>query len=176
MSVAISGGFIIITLLLVALLTFGTFLGTSTTQGESLREAAKVRAEQATGSISIKSLSTSDLPSATLVTGVVENPGAVSYGDFSDLDLMVSYTSTGGKVAKRLDHVCLQLCGSTGDPGDNQWSITNISPDSYNPKMWDPDETVDISLSLVPKVQTGTSATLVLGVSGGVTDSAYFTN
>ena len=177
MSVAISGGFVIVTLLVVSLLAFGTFLTVSTTQGSSLRDASKSRTDQVAGSISISSTTTGDVVGGTLVTAVVDNPGAISYGTFSDLDLVVEYTNTtGDQETRRLDYVCRQLCGDSTDPGNNEWTVSNISPGSYNPKMWDPDETASISMKVVPKVKGGSSGTVVVVVPGGVSDSAYFNN
>lgn len=177
MSIVIAGALVMGTFLLVAMFLFGTVLGTTTTQGSSLSEASELRVSQIAGTISIVSTGAVDSGDGTDITVTGDNVGAVSYANFSDLDVLAKYiNSTGDLEAKRLAHVCKQLCGSSGDPGDNQWTVSSITPDSYNPKMWDPDEEVVIKLRVVPSVKTGTSGTVVVVVRGGVSDSAYFTN
>ena len=177
MSIAISGTLVMVVFLVVALLMFGTFLDTTSTQGASLNEASDLRASQVTGTVSITSTVAVDSGDGTNVTMTADNTGAISYGDFSQVDLLAKYTnSTGDQEVRRLNVVCKQLCGDATDPDDNQWAITIISPDGYNPKMWDPDETINVSIRLAPPVKSGDSGTLVLVVPGGVKDSAYFTN
>ncbi len=156
---------------------FSAVLGTTSAQGSSLTEAADMRIGQVTGALSIGSTSAIDSGNGTNITVTGDNTGAMSYGNFSQVDVLTKYTdTTGDQVAKRLAYVCKQLCGDPGDPGDNQWTITGINPDSYNPKMWDPDETLTIVLRVAPKVKTGTSGTAAVGAPGGVSDSAYFKN
>ncbi len=177
MSIVISGALIIVTFLLVSMLIFNTFLGTTTTQGASLRDASEFQAAQVAADISITSTSASDSGGGTKITVTGDNDGSASFGVFSQMDLLTKYTnSTGDQEIKRLAYVCKELCGGTGDPGNDQWTISSISPDSYNPKMWDPDEVATIVMKVVPVVKSGTSGTVAVVVPGGVTDSAYFTN
>ena len=177
MSIVISGAFIIITFLLVTLVIFNTFLGTTATQGASLAEASDFRVSQVAGIISITSTNAVDSGGGTNITVVVNNPGSISYSNFSQTDLLVNYTNaSGGEEVKRLSYICKQLCGGTGDPGDNQWTISGFSPDSYNPKMWDPDESATVPVRVVPVVKSGSQGTVALAMPSGVSDSAYFTN
>jgi len=174
-SIVISGAFVLATFLIVAMITFGTFIGTTATQSASLKEASDLRIVQVAGDISIISVSTADSAGSTDLTVAVKNTGAISYGNFLEMDVLTKYTnSTGDQELKRLDYECKQLCGDPGDPGDNKWTIVSLSPDSYNPKMWDPDETATISARLVPQVKNGTSGTVVAVVPGGVSEPAYF--
>ena len=177
MSIVIAGAFVMATFLLVAMIIFTTVLDTTTTQGSSLSEASDLRVSQVAGTISIASTAAADSGDGTNITVTGDNVGAMSYANFSDLDVLAKYTnSTGYLEAKRLAYICKQLCGGSGDPGDNQWTVSSISPDSYNPKMWDPDEKAIVKLRVVHPVKTGTSGTVVVVVRGGVFDSAYFTN
>ncbi len=177
MSIVIAGAFVIATFLVVALLTFGTVLGTSTNQGASLQEASDRQAGQVAGVIAITSTSAANSGEGTNITVTGDNTGAMSYGSFSAMDVLAKYTnSTGDQEIKRLAYVCKQLCGNPGNPGDNEWTIFSINPDSYNPKMWDPNENATISLRVVPSVKTGTSGTVAVVVPDGISDSAYFNN
>ena len=163
--------------LVVVMLTFGTVLVTTTTQATSLSEASEVKAAQVGAVIAITSTSTGDVVGGTEITVVVDNSGATSYGDISQLDVLAKYTnSTGDQEVGRLVYVCKQLCGNPGNPGNDEWTVSTISPDSYNPRMWDPDETATLSLKVAPKVKSGTSGTVVVVLPEGVSDSAYFNN
>ena len=183
MSIAIAGILVIITLLLAAMLTFGAVLTTTTNQAASLREASGARVDRVTGALSITSTSTGAAVGGTNITVVVGNTGAVSYsgeassGDFSHVDFLTEYTdSTGDKLVKRLTYVCKSLCNVAGSPGDNEWTITGISPDSYNPDIWDPDETATISSKVAPAIGGSTTATVAVVVPGGVSDTASVSN
>ena len=156
---------------------FTTVLGTSTTQGTSLREASDTRVDQVAGAISITSVTTADSASRTDITVTGDNTGALSYRDFDLTDVLVDYiNTTGDRVAKRLAYICKQLCGLSTDPGNNEWTVTGISPDTFNPNMWDPDETATMLLRVVPKIQASTTATVAVAVRGGVSDSANVSN
>ena len=177
MSIAISGTFVMVVFLLVSMLTYEAILGTTATQGTSLQEASEARLAQVGATISIASTSAADSGDGTNVTVLIDNSGAISYGQIADMDVLTKYTnSTGDLEIKRLDYVCKQLCGDSTDPAANQWTVSSISPDSYNPKMWDPDERATVFLRLSPLVKASTSGTVVVAVPGGVSDSAYFTN
>lgn len=183
MSIVIAGTFVIVTFLLAAVLIFNAVLGTTSTQGASLRDASKLRAAQLVGNISIASTSTGGAGSATTVTAVVSNPGATSYsgkassGDFSHMDVLVKYkNTTGGQLVKRLTYVCKALCGVGGSPANDEWTISGLSPDTFNPNIWDPGESATISSKISPKVKPGIPGSIVVVVPDGVSDSAYFNN
>ena len=177
MSIAIPGALVIVTFLLTVMLTFSAVLGTTTTQGTSLQEAADVRVAQVAGELSIISTSTGDVSGGTSITVTVENAGAISYssGDISKVDVLTKYNNaTGDQVLTRLSYLCTDVCGASGSPGDDEWTTTGFSPDIFNSKMWDPDETATLSLKVVPAVGTGEVGTVVVAVPGGVSDSAFF--
>ena len=177
MSITISGAIVMAVFLLVALLILGAVLATTTTQGTSLREASDERLTQLAAGLSITSTSAADSGDGTNVTVTGDNTGAISYGNFTEMDVLTRYTNTtGDQEVRRLLYVCRQLCGDSGSPGDNEWTISSISPDSYNPKMWDSDEMSTIVLRVAPPVKSGTSGTVVVVGQGGVSDTAYFNN
>lgn len=176
MGSAVAGAFIIGTFLVVAALSFTDILGTSATQDDSLRQASELRASQVTAGISVSSTSAVASGGGTDVTVLVYDEGSSSYADFSQMDVLVQYTTdTGDWEVKHLEYVCMQLCGGSGDPGQDEWTISSISPDTYNPNVWDPDETATLLLRVVPAAQAGTSATVLVVVPEGIYQSAYFT-
>ena len=177
MSVVIAGVLIIGTFLLVAWTISATVLDTGTTQATALRQASELRADRLGTLISITSVTSLDSGDGTNLTVVVKNTGAVSVSKFTDMDVLVQYTTPPGDLAiKRLSYV-------TGTSGNDEWSlcsgdplVCSISPDVFNPNIWDPDEAATISLRVVPLVKVGTSGTVVVVVPEGVSDSTTFAN
>jgi hypothetical protein len=60
-------------------------------------------------------------------------------------------------------------------PGNDQWTIASISPDAFNPGLWDPGERATFKLKVSPPIQIGSVATVVLATPNGVSDSISFT-
>ena len=174
MSSLISGFLIIATFLVSSILIFGTFLTTSVTQSESLKEMAKYTKERSGGEISITSAAVTNpsTGSGTELTLVVDNTGSQSAVRFNQMDVIIEYTDTADNpVRSYLDY-------SAAGVGDNQWtsSITGSTPDTFNPNLWDPDESFALDLRVSPEIKTGTSALVVINTPQGVGDQTTLTN
>ena len=175
MSIAIPGILVIATLLLAWVIISASVLDTGTTQAVSLSQTSGLRAERLGTLISITSANPVTTGGGTNVTVVVKNTGAVSVSKFPDMDVLVRYTlETGDLATKRLSYV-------TGTAGTDEWSlcsggpmVCSISPDAFNPNIWDPDETATLSMRVVPEMKSGTSGTVVVVVPGGISDSTTF--
>lgn len=166
MSIVIPGGLIIATLLLTSVLLFGTSLNARAIQAQAFKEFADVNTERLGSAIDITSATASNLNNGTDVTVVVKNIGSGSIAIFDQMDVIMHYTTPPNVlVGTRLAYT------TANPPGDNLWTKTGISPDSLNPGMWDPNETLTISLRVVPKIKDGTTGTLVIATPKGVTDS-----
>jgi hypothetical protein len=82
------------------------------------------------------------------------------------MDLIVSYVDPDGEVTVRwLTYV------DSGSPGDNEWSISKIAPDAFNPGLWDPSETATIKARVAPPFKVAEIATVIVGAPNGVTTS-----
>ncbi len=157
--------------LLASALMFGTFLTASATQGDSLKDLATVNTARAGDQLSITS-AVVDTPESGDLTVTVNNTGSRSTPDFSRMDVILEYTDTSNKaVVIYLDH-------STSAPGNNEWTVpeSGITPDSFNPKMWDPGEVITIDMLVSPAVKSNTAALVAVVTPWGISDTSAVTN
>jgi archaellum component FlaG (FlaF/FlaG flagellin family) len=94
MSVLIPGVLVIASFLLASVIMFGTFLSTSATQAQWLKELGKISQERVGSAISItsSSVTSSVTGSHTDMRLLVENTGSQSVVDFGQMDVIVQYT------------------------------------------------------------------------------------
>jgi hypothetical protein len=164
MSVLIPGVLVIASFLLASVIMFGTFLTTSATQAQSLKELGKISQERVGSAISITSgsVTSSVTGSHTDMRLLVENTGSQSVVDFGQMDVIVQYTDAADNPV--LSYLAYRPAGV----GDNQWTnpVTGVTPDTFNPRIWDPDETFTIELRVAPDVKSGTSALVAVTTPG----------
>ncbi len=172
MSALIAGVLVIATFLLASVLMFGTFLTSSSTQAQSLKDLGRINSKRVGSAISITSGTVASTGSGTNMTILVDNTGSQSVGNLGQMDVIVQYTdSDDAQVGKYLTYLSSGL-------GDNQWTnpVTGITPDTFNPRMWDPDETLTINLRVVPAVKAGTSALVVVNTPWATGDQTSVSN
>ena len=168
MSMAISAILTISALLATAVTLTGAFLNSSAAQAAAVREAWNMEEKQLDTAFAITSASAEDSGEGTRVTLMVSNTGNRGFGTFSNMDVLVVYTtSLGDQEIKRLPYV-------TATPSSNEWTVSAVSPGTFHPNMWDPDETATITLQVVPPAEAETLGTVVVVGPTGVSDSAYF--
>jgi hypothetical protein len=107
----------------------------------------------------IKTVSSNMTGSGSIVDIVLKNEGAVSFSDFEKWDVIIRYQS--GTVCR--------LPYGVATPG---WSVTEILQNGgreiYNPGIFDPTETMKISLRLSPSVTKSTINMATIGTSNGI--------
>ena len=164
MSVLIPGVLVTGTFFTVAFLIFTDVLDTGRDQAISLLEATDLRGDQLVTLISIASVE-GDSP----ITVRVDNIGDTAIVKAAQMDVFMRYIPETGNdpLVKRLTHVA-------GSPNDNQWSIVSISPDTFNPGLWDPGEQAELELNPVPNANEGSTHTVVVATPEGVSDSTSF--
>ena len=149
-------------------------MATSSTQAESIRDLGKLNQQKAGSEIRITSgIVTASVPgSHTDMTLLVDNIGSQSVQSFDEMDVIAQYTDSADAT------VLKYLAYSDGGPGDNQWTnpVTGIAPDTFNPRMWDPDETMTIELRVAPPVKQGTSALVVVNTPKAARDQTSVSN
>ena len=174
MSSLASGIIVIASFLLASVIMFGTFLTMSTTQSQSLKDLGNINKEKIGSSISITSaiVSAASAGVSTDLTLTVNNTGSQSVADFSEMDVIVQYTDSSDNLVQKY------LIYSASGYGDNEWTnpITGVTPDTFNPRMWDPDETFTINLRLAPEVKSGTSALVVVITPKAASDQTSISN
>ena len=155
------------------MLLTNTVLGIGIGQQKSLDTAARTSNIRLRTSISISEVSAENQESTTDVTVQVCNSGSVRIVDMSEMDVFVSYPDTDDNDIRRY------LEYTSGTPGNNQWTVSSISPDTFNENIWDPDETATLGIVLSPamkedKHKEGITGVVLLVTPTGITDSAYF--
>lgn len=173
MSTLIPGMLIIITMLLTSAMLFTSFLSGSTSQAGSLRQLAQGRQAQVRSSIDITSaVVVTTGATSTAVRVLVDNVGAQSVAAFNQLDVIVQYTDPSDNPIRTY------LGYNAAGVADNRWTnpVTGITPDTFNPRMWDPDEVFTIDFRVTPAVKTGTSAVVVVATPQAASDQATAPN
>ena len=171
MATVIAGMVVIASFLLTSMLMFGSFLSTSVSQGESLKVLTDVSSKRSGSGLTIDSASVVT-PGGPDVAVQVDNSGSQSVVRFGELDVILQYTDTDNKAALRY------LAYTSGSLGINQWTIatTGVQPDSFNPGMWDPGESLPIDLRVSPAIKAGAAAEVVVGTPWGVNDKSSVDN
>jgi len=174
MSSLVAGIMVIASFLLASVIMFGTSLNMSTDQSQSLKDLGKISRQKVNSGISISSASvTSSLTgSNTEIALAVDNTGSESVADFGEMDVIVQYTDSSDNLVRKY------LAYNPAGVGDNQWTnpVTGVTPDTFNPRMWDSDETLTINLRVAPDVKSGTSALVVVGMPRAASDQALVEN
>lgn len=171
MGILITGILVITTLLVSASLMTGSFLNASVGQVQSLKELAVVNKQLAGTALNITTASV-DTPGGGDLTVTVDNTGSESVIRFKEIDVIVQYTDGDDQVTLTyLDYTASGL-------SDNQWTVTatGVQPNTFNPQVWDSDETLTLDLKVSPPVKSGTSGVIVVGMPLGVADQTALTN
>ena len=162
----IIAGLVVITMLLAASeVMFSTFLGTSMSGGQSLKQLTQNNVQRVGSALHIADAAF-EPGGNTDVTVQMDNTGSQSVFRFDDMDIIVKYTdSLDNSILTRLDFVASGL-------SSNKWTLssTGVTPDSFNPNVWDSDERLFIDLRVDPAVKSGTSALVVVGSPWAVSD------
>ena len=153
---------------------FGTFLATSDMQARSLKDLAKLNNDKVGSVISISSGSVTNTVTgaSTDMRLLVKNSGSKLVADLSEIDVIVEYTDDSDNT------VLKYLAYNSAAAGDNEWTkpVSGISPDTFNPNIWDPDETLTIDLKVVSSVKWGTPALVVVATPRAASDQISITN
>ena len=98
----------------------------------------------------------------------IKNTGHTSVFDFAAMDVIVEY------VDSPANQLSTHLTYTTGVLANNEWKKTSISPDTYQPNAWNPNETITIDVLLSPAQKTDTTATVRVSTPNGVTAAWAF--
>jgi len=168
-SLVISGLIVVAMLLNAFGLLGGIQLQTWTEQVEAMRASLALQGVRARTLISAVSATASSSGSATQVQVTVANDGAEPVHPPSEMDVIVLYTAVNRST------VLTRLAYTSGPVGNNQWTLSGLSPDRGNPGIWDPGEQATLYLKLVPPARQGTTGLVVISTPNGVTDQVHFT-
>ncbi|MCA9831665.1 MAG: hypothetical protein R3B97_12190 [Dehalococcoidia bacterium] len=105
----------------------------------------------------------------TGVTIDVVNAGGTAIMFFDRMDVIVEYTTTlGVREIVSLEYVAAV-------PAADQWTVTAISPDAYDPRIVNPGETMELSLRLANALEVGAINRATIAVPSGAAVSVSFT-
>jgi len=164
----IIAGLVVITMLLAASgVMFSTFLNSSVSGAQSLKDLNRANVQRHGSALNITNGAFDGSESKDLIISV-DNTGSQSVARFGDMDVIVEYTDSSDKsVLTRLQYTDAAI-------GNNQWTVsaTGVQPDSFNPRFWDSDESLYIDLRVNPAVKSGTSVLIVVGTPWAVADQS----
>ena len=171
-----SFGTIFATIVFVAILIFSSYLlATSTictmnTLSQSFKKANYMQNGKLKTEIEIVNVSVSD---AQNITVVINNTGKTKIlnDDFKYIDVFVYYDIVGaadGYTFKWIPYT------EKYPPENNSWTVVNISPDSVNPRNFDPDEQMKIWIRVLPRIENGTTGWIKVVTPNGISAPSYF--
>ena len=102
------------------------------------------------------------------LTVQVKNTGLTSVFDYPHMDFIVDYTDSSNNQA------IARLTYTTGALGDNQWKKTSITPDTFQPNAWDPEEIITLDAKLNPTQMADSSALVTVATPNGVAATSSF--
>lgn len=101
-------------------------------------------------------------------TVALKNTGFTSVFDFSKMDFIVEYLdSSDNEVITRLTY-------TTGALANNEWKLTAIVPDGYQPNAWGPSENITLDAKLSPAQKAGSIAAITVSTPSGVAAASSF--
>ena len=167
MGVLLAGAFVIAGFLVASALMFNSFLATSATQARSLKDLTRASKEAQSSSLNITNGSVSG-PGSADVWVHVDNTGSQPVADFAEMDVIIRYTDSSDNL--RLTYLVYNAAGA----GPDQWTVsaTGVQPDSFNPRIWDSDETLAIDLQVSPAIKSGAPVLVVVGTPRGASDQS----
>lgn len=167
MGIIIAGIVVIAMLLLSSSLMFSTFLNASVSGAQSLKDLTRANVARVGSALNIVSAAFEG-GSNTDLTVHVTNLGSQSVVRLGEMDVIIDYTDDSDAA------VLTRLKYTTAAIGDDEWtlSVTGVTPDTFNPGIWDSDESMYIDLKVDPAVKSGTSALIVVSTPWAVSDQA----
>ena len=108
----------------------------------------------------------------------IRNTGQTSLGHFADWDLVIRYYDTAGNVGLNLEWMSYV---TTSTPATLEWTVEGIYSDAsslvgeiYEPNLLNPGEEIILRANITPAIPGGTSNSITIGASNGVSIPAPF--
>ena len=107
---------------------------------------------------------------STAITVDVQNTGNTSVSDFANMEYVIQYTTTAGGGTETAEIMAYVAGSST----NGTWDILSITPDSVQPGVWDPGETIRMSGNLSGTPQSGTTGAVWVSTPDGAVTGGTF--
>ena len=155
------GGILIISVLLASVLLLSRATNVSDlTRGAAIKEANRLAGERARTDLNFVQFT--NITSKVDID--VKNVGNTSISSFAQIDYIILYTKTedGGTLAvERMEYV-------PGSSANGTWDvIPAISPDTFQPGIWDPGETMPLSGNVSGVPLSGTAVDVWVSTPNG---------
>jgi len=164
MGINVAGLLVLGVLIVVLSLMSWASIVSSTAVGLTSAEAVNRDGERARTGLTLVSAE----GGGTTLTLQVKNTGLTSVYDYAAMDFIVDYTDAA------VNTVVTYLAYTTGTLGANQWKMTSISPDSFQPNAWNPGETITLDALLSPAQSDDTIGTVIVATPNGVLETSPF--
>ena len=162
------GGVLIIGVLLTAMVFMSRAAIIADTQvGTAIKEAAHVSGERSRTDINVESFTNI----STKIDIDVKNIGNTSIADLARLDYIVRFTKTAGGGTRVVE----RLAYDPGSSANGTWDILTHTPDSFQPNIWDPGETINMSGNVSGTPKPATTGQVWVSTPNGVVAIGQFT-
>ena len=128
------------------LVGFSTFQGTDLTGARARTKLEFVSAQGGAGDLTLN----------------IKNTGLTSVFNFAGMDVIVDYVDSSDIP------VSTHLTYTTGVLANNEWKKTSITPDTYQPNAWNPNETITLDALISPIQKPDSTATVSVVTPNGV--------
>lgn len=129
-------------------------------------------------------LSTTNSAAGRDINVSINNTGSTKIvkSDFKHIDVFVHYQNYTGTenitIHQRMQYnSSLAFSWDGGTLGNNEWTVVQITPDSRNPRVFDPDEQMKIMIRIYPAIGNRSIAMqnrTKIVMPNGVSDEKYF--
>ena len=164
------GGILIMAVMLGGVVVMSRAVTTSdVVTGVAIREVSELTGERVRTEISF----VTSTVSGSNLTVDVENTGNTSITAYTRMDLIVDYIRTGGGPSGTQNVERLAYVASS--PRNLEWTDLSLTPDTYQPGIWDPGETLRMDADLnPPKTGDGNTNTVWVSTPNGVVTVGIF--
>lgn len=164
----VSGGLMLLTLLIVAAITIPAVLTTSSTMAKAYSEKATVENQLLKTSLRIDSIQTSANPDP-VTTIRVSNIGSTKLYNYEKFSIIVTYVSAFNSTRGPVVTETLSYDGiaPNSTPQSGQWIINGIAPDSLDPQIWNPGEQMTVKAALSREAFPGGSISAIFSTDVG---------
>jgi hypothetical protein len=140
-----------------------SFMLEAATSSDLMTTSAATQTIDSTGDrtrTNLEFVSTSEIVGELTVN--LKNTGFTSVYDFSKMDFFVEYVDSVDNL------VITRLTYTTGALANNEWKVTSITPDGFQPNAWNPSETIILDAKLSPAQKAWTTSTTTVVTPNGV--------
>lgn len=167
-------GISVMILMVLAYVLFAGFTGSISQMTNTLKDVETMKGDQMKTSISVYNVSTND----TLVTFEMSNNGFTKIQNFSQMDIIMTFTEQppqyDDEQATDQNQTIWFPYEKTLTGDRDAWTCVDITPDMINPRVWDPGETLSCQMYITEKLQPGSLGWVVVTAPNGASGMGYF--